>query len=198
MATSRGVRMKVIVSHTPGLEVLYCGGLMAFDAPVYVIYACVSDVDYPYFVSKAGVQNSIAACSKFLDFKYEVIFYGRTHYEKFEMMPQSTLIEKFIRRLNFLKPEEVYIPYSNINLSIKAVNYAVKNIKNLDGIVEYGNLPNHNIQYVLSDDLFKQKRFALDLFGKRYNQFQINPVEHYNLYKKREYLYKQEIEDETS
>ena len=180
--------MKVIISHTPGLEVLYCGGLMAASNPVYVIYTCVSDVDYPYFISKAGVQNSIAACSKILGFNYEVIFYGRKHYEKFDMMPQSTLIEKFIRRLNFLKPKEVYIPYSDINLSVKAVNYAVKNIKNLDGIVEYGNLAGYNIQYLLGDHFFKTKKIALDLFGKRYNQYHINPVEHYNLYKKKEYL----------
>ncbi len=180
--------MKVIISHTPGLETLYCGGLMVASDPVYVIYTCVSDIDYPYFISKASVQNSIEKCSKILGFDYEVIFYGRKHYERFDMMPQATLVEKFIRRLNFLKPDEVYIPYSDINLSIKAVNYAVKNIRNLDGIIEYGNLACYNIQCILGENYFKTKQIALDLFGKRYSQYHINPVEHYSLYKKKEYL----------
>jgi hypothetical protein len=180
--------MKVIISHTPGIETLYCGGIMAASDPVYVIYACVADIDHPFFVSKATMQKDIEACSKLLDFNYEIIFYGRNYYEKFDVMPQSTLIEKFIRRFNFLKPDEVYIPYSNINLSINSLNLAVKNIKNLDCIIEYGNLPNYNIQYILNESLFTNKKHALDLFGKLYNQFQINPVEHYNLYKKKIYL----------
>jgi nucleoside-diphosphate-sugar epimerase len=180
--------MKVIVSHTPGLETLYCGGLIAANDPVYIIYACVADTDYPYFVSKSDLQKRIEACSKLLGFKYEIIFYGRNFYEKFDTMSQHSLIEKFIRRFGFLKPHEVYIPYSDINMSVQAINLAVKNIKNLDTVFEYGNLPDYNLKCILSKGLFADKKHAIDLFGKLYNNFQINPVEQYRMYRKKEYL----------
>ena len=90
--------MKVIISHNIGEEVLYCGGLLNQEEPVFIIYMAVSDLDSPFHITPNFIKEIIKKQAGLLDFNYEIVFQGRQFYNKLDVIPQAKLESIIIKR----------------------------------------------------------------------------------------------------
>lgn len=191
--------MKVIISNTIGTEILYCGGLIAQEEPVYIIYTALANIDEPFHVTPDSLAKNIRECSKILDFKYEVIFRGRQYYGKLDSMPQIKMEKVLSRRMNFLQPTDIFIPALNHDSSNNIVNYSIKNLYSDSGIniFEYGEVT-PTYYYMLSNTSIRDKNNAKDVFGKLLPYGPFDPMEYYKIHRMyNEILSGKEEQDKT-
>ena len=176
--------MKVIISHSIGEEILYCGGLMFQDQPTYIIYMALANIDEPYHATPDFLRNGIKNSSALLKFKYEIVFQGRQFYDRLDSLPQQKIETVLKKRIEFLNPTDIFIPTLNYNSSSNIINYAVKNMYHGAGIniLEYG-LSEGTYHYMLTTEAMRRKKNALSSFGDLLPHTRIDIQEYYNIYR---------------
>lgn len=109
--------MKLIVAPHPDDEVLGCGGILARDKmnneKNWVLYVTTSDFKQyskDGFASVESRLNEIEKVSHYLNFNYELLLNGENYHCKLDSLPQLELISIFERKLEEIRPNEIYLP----------------------------------------------------------------------------------------
>ncbi len=148
----------------------------------------IADIEKPKFISKDQIKTAIKKSSKLLGFNYEYIYYGRKYFDKLEMIPYIELKKAIEKRLDFLKPGTVFIPYSGYNASTIRLNTVVRSISCFREIslLEYGDLDSCNLRYDLEykkAEIVGKKCMALSYFDEYTEGITVDSIERFNILK---------------